>query len=162
MKLVDENDPVLKAITAPYDWEKEPKPEYLIMEMMKTMFQNGGIGLAAPQVGIAKRIFVMGTPEKSYACINPEIISGEGEIKEIEGCLSYPGLYLHVKRFEKIKVKYQNILGETKEEEFDGIMARCFQHELDHLNGVCFVEKVANLSLKMAQARRKKIKKQLG
>lgn len=156
MKLVNENDAILKQAIEAYDWDKEPKPEYLVMEMMKVMFQNGGIGLAAPQIGIAKRIFVMGTPEKSYACINPEIISGEGEIKDIEGCLSYPGLFLHVKRFEKIKVRYQNILGETKEEEFSGIMARCFQHELDHLNGVCFVDKVGSLSLKMAQNRRKK------
>lgn len=156
MKLVNENDDILKQVIEAYDWDKEPKPEFLVMEMMKIMFQNGGIGLAAPQIGVAKRIFVMGTPEKSYVCINPEILSGEGEIKDLEGCLSYPGLYLHVKRYETITVRYQNILGETKEESFDGIIARCFQHELDHLNGICFVEKVGKLSLDLAKKRRKK------
>lgn len=156
LKLVDENNLVLKKVAEPYDWEKEPKPENIVMDMIKIMYLRGGIGLAAPQVGISKRILVMGTPEKSYICINPEIISGEGNINDIEGCLSFPGLFLHVKRYEKIKVKYQNILGEFKEEEFDGIIARVFQHELDHLNGVCFVDKVGKLSLKLATARRKK------
>lgn len=156
LKLIPETDLILKTPCEPWDWALNPKPETVSIEMLKVMFANGGIGLSAPQVGINKRIFVMGTNEKSFVCINPEIVSGEGEVKDIEGCLSYPGLYLHVKRYLTVNVKYQNILGEEKIHTFTGIMARVFQHELDHLNGVCFVNRVGKLSLEMAQQRRKK------
>jgi peptide deformylase len=156
LKLIPETDLILKTPCVPWDWTLDPKPENLSIEMLKVMFANNGIGLSAPQVGLNKRIFVMGTSEKSYVCINPEIISHQGEIKDIEGCLSYPGLFLHVKRYETIEVKYQNILGEEKIKTFNGIISRVFQHELDHLNGVCFVNRVGKLSLEMAQQRRKK------
>ncbi len=159
LQLVDENNPVLKQAAEPYDfdnWIVEPNLEELVKAMTKVMFTKGGIGLAAPQVGISKRILIMGNEEKLIVCINPEIVSGTGEIKDIEGCLSFPGLWLHVKRHEKVTARYQNLQGETKIEEFDGLMARVFQHELDHLNGSCFVDKVGKLSLKLAQGRRKK------
>jgi len=159
LKLVDENDPVLKQYAEPYDfdnWIVEPNLEDLVKAMTLVMFAKSGIGLAAPQVGISKRIFIMGNKEKLIVCVNPEIVSGTGDIQDTEGCLSFPGLWLHVKRYEKIIAKYQTMSGETKQEEFDGIMARVFQHELDHLNGVCFVEKIGKLSLKLAQGRRVK------
>lgn len=156
LKLIPETSLILKTPCEPWNWTTDPKPEQLSIEMLKIMFANQGIGLSAPQVGINKRIFVMGTSEKSFVCINPEIISGEGMVKDIEGCLSYPGLFLHVKRYLTVNVKYQNILGEEKTHTFTGIMARVFQHELDHLNGVCFVNHVGKLSLEMAQQRRKK------
>ena len=159
LQLVDENDPVLKQIAEPYDfdnWVVEPNLEELVKAMTKTMFLKGGIGLAAPQVGISKRIFIMGNEEKLIVCVNPEVVSGEGEVQDVEGCLSFPGLWLHVKRYKKIVARYQTITGETKQEEFEELMARVFQHELNHLDGQCFVEKVGKLSLKMAQVRRKK------
>lgn len=156
LELLKENDPLLKQVSAEWGFASDGDPSDLIANLIRIMFANGGIGLSAPQVGINKRIFVMGTNEKSFVCINPEIVSGEGEVKDIEGCLSYPGLYLHVKRYLTVNVKYQNILGEEKIHTFTGIMARVFQHELDHLNGVCFVNRVGKLSLEMAQQRRKK------
>lgn len=159
LRLVDETDPVLSKVAEPYDfanWIIEPNLEELVKAMSKVMFTKGGIGLAAPQVGVSKRILLMGTPEKLIACVNPELVSGTGEIQDIEGCLSFPGLWLHVKRYEKVVARYQNIKGETKTEEFEGLMARVFQHELDHLNGVCFVSHVGKLSLQLAQKRRKK------
>lgn len=159
LKLVNETDDVLSKVAEPYDfanWIIEPNLEELIKAMSKVMFNKGGIGLAAPQVGVSKRIFIMGNEEKLIACVNPELVSGTGEIKDLEGCLSFPGLWLHVKRYEKVNVRYQNLKGEVKEEEFDGLMARVFQHELDHLNGICFVKQVGKLSLQMAEKRRKK------
>jgi peptide deformylase len=159
LQLVDENNPVLKQVAETYDfdnWVVEPNLEELVKAMTKIMFLKGGIGLAAPQVGISKRIFIMGNEEKLIVCVNPEVVSGEGEVQDVEGCLSFPGLWLHVKRYNKIVARYQTITGETKQEEFEELMARVFQHELDHLNGNCFVEKVGKLSLKMAQVRRKK------
>lgn len=155
-KLIYENDEGLRKIAEPWDFTTDGNPTNFIKNLAKTMIENNGIGLAAPQVGVLKRIFVMGNEQKLYACINPEIISGEGEYVDTEGCLSFPNLWLKVKRQEKIKVRYHNALGEEIVTEFNGLMARVFQHERDHLDGVCFDTRVAKLSLEMAKNRRKK------
>jgi peptide deformylase len=154
--LVKENDPILLQLAQPWDWEKDGEIVELAQSLLKTMFENHGIGLAAPQVGISKRIFVMGNPSQSYVCVNPEIIEGQGQVKNEEGCLSFPGLYLHVNRYETIRVRYQDIIGKQHEKEFTGIIARVFQHEYDHLDGTCFVNKVSKLSLDLATKRRRK------
>ena len=88
---------------------------------------------------------------------NPEILqqSGEQSVRE-EGCLSFPELFFKVKRPERIGVRYQDSKGEVFEEEFEGLMSRCFQHELDHLNGVCFTDRVSKLTLEMAKKKRAK------
>jgi peptide deformylase len=154
--LVEETNPVLSKPAELWDWDKDGEVAELAHDMLKVMFENYGIGLAAPQIGINKRIFVMGNPQLSYICVNPEIIEGQGDIKDQEGCLSFPGLYLHVNRYETIKVKYYDILGKEHVKEFKDIQARVFQHEFDHLNGICFVNKVSKLSLELATKRRKK------
>jgi len=154
--LIKETDPILTQTATAWDWEVDGHAAELGQDMLKTMFKNNGIGLAAPQIGINKRILVMGNPQLSFICINPEIISQQGQAKYIEGCLSFPGLWLHVNRSETIKVKYQDIIGREHEKEFTGLQARVFQHELDHLNGQCFVSKVGKLSLDLATRRRKK------
>jgi peptide deformylase len=154
-QLVPETDPILKKKAEPWLPEDSSLNE-LISAMTTIMFQNNGIGLAAPQIGVSKAVLIMGNPDKVYACINPEIISGEGEVKDIEGCLSFPKLWLHVKRYAKIKVRYWGITGELIECEFEGLLARVFQHEYDHLQGQCFTEKVGKLSLDLAKKRRLK------
>lgn len=154
--LLKETDPVLTQIAKEWDWEKDGEVAELARDMLKCMFENNGIGLAAPQIGVSKRIFVMGTPQQSYVCVNPKIISGTGQAKDQEGCLSFPGLWLHVNRHETVTVEYQDILGKQHQREFSGLMARVFQHEYDHLDGVCFVNKVGELSLKLATQRRSK------
>jgi len=156
IKLVKENDKVLRQNSTPWDFNLDGDPTELIRDMSKTMMENNGIGLAAPQVGILKRIFVMGNEQKLFACINPEVLQGEGEYMDQEGCLSFPNLWLNVKRYEKVKVKYYNALGEEIVTEFEGIIGRVFQHERDHLDGVCFDTRVGKLSLEMAKNRRKK------
>ena len=157
--LINEKDPKLIQECTAWDWESDGEIAELGRDMLKVMFEHNGIGLAAPQIGINKRIFVMGNPTQSFICVNPEIVSGTGEAKEQEGCLSFPGLWLHVNRYETVQVKYQDILGKTHEREFTGLAARVFQHEYDHLNGLCFVNKVSKLSLDMATKRRKKFLK---
>ena len=154
--LIKETDPILTLPASAWDWEQDGDVSELARDMLKIMFENNGIGLAAPQIGLNKRIFVMGNPAQSFACINPEIISGHGNIKDQEGCLSFPGLWLHVTRHETVDVRYSDILGKVHERTFSGLMARVFQHEYDHLNGVCFVNKVSKLSLGLAEKRRKK------
>jgi len=156
IQLVKENDPVLRQVAEPWDFTVDGDPNDLIRRMAKTMMENNGIGLAAPQVGISKRIFVMGNESKLFACINPEIIEASGNEMDIEGCLSFPDLWLRVRRADTIKVRYYNAVGELIETEFNGLIARVFQHERDHLDGVCYDTRVAKLSLEMAKNRRKK------
>lgn len=156
LKLIKEDDSILRQVCEPWDFETDGDPNDLIRRMAKTMMENNGIGLAAPQVGINKRIFVMGNDTKLYACINPEIIEGEGEIMDREGCLSFPDLWLNVKRHEKIKVRYYNAVGGEIVTEFSGIIARVFQHERDHLDGICYDTRVGKTSLELAKNRRKK------
>jgi peptide deformylase len=156
IKLVKEDDPVLRQDAKDWDFAVDGNPNNLIREMSKIMLENNGIGLAAPQIGLSKRLFVMGNETKLYAIINPQVIEGIGSVKDQEGCLSFPNLWLNVTRYEKIKVKYFNALGEEIITEFAGLIARVFLHELDHLDGICFDTKVGKLSLEMAQNRRKK------
>lgn len=156
LKLVDENNVILRQVSSAWDFAVDGDPNDLIRRMAKVMMENNGIGLAAPQVGISKRIFVMGNETKLYACINPEIIEGTGIAMDREGCLSFPDLWLNVKRQESIKVKFYNAVGSEIITEFTGLIARVFQHERDHLDGICYDTQVGKLSLEFAKKRRKK------
>jgi peptide deformylase len=159
IRLLEENDPLLRQVCEPWDFTTDGDPAELIKQMTKVMFENNGIGLAAPQCGIMKRLFIMGNQQKLFACINPEILEGEGSIMDQEGCLSFPDLWLKVKRNDKIKVRYYNAQGEEVIKEFTGIISRVFQHERDHLDGICFDTRTAKLGLEMAKNRRKKRQK---
>jgi peptide deformylase len=156
IKLLKEDDPQLREMSEPWDFEADGDPTELVKSMAKIMFESGGIGLAAPQCGVKKRIFLMGNPDKLIVCINPEILETSGENRAQEGCLSFPKLWLTVTRPETVKVRYQQMAGNVVEQELGELPARVFQHEFDHLNGVCFDSKVAKLSLQLAKERRKR------
>jgi len=158
LKLIDEMNKTLREKSTDWDFTLE-NPSELVKEMTRIMFENNGIGLSAPQVGVNKRLFIMGNKDNLIVCINPKILNGEGSIRDTEGCLSFPDLWLHVNRYEKIQVTYQNILGEIIEKTLDGIMSRVFQHEYDHLDGICFDTRTSKLGLKLARERQSKIKK---
>jgi len=158
IQLLDEMNKTLREKSVDWDFTLED-PTELVKEMTRIMFENNGIGLAAPQVGVNKRLFIMGNKDNLTACINPVILSGEGSVRDTEGCLSFPDLWLHVNRYEKIQVKYQNISGNVVEKTLDGFMARVFQHEYDQLDGVCFDTKTSKLGLKLARERQAKTKK---
>ena len=138
--------------------------EALEKEMCEFMIASNGIGLAANQIGIAKRVFVMGSYNISgfpapFAVFNPRIIEASTEIVlDQEGCLSYPGLFLTVKRPSWIVAEYQDSQSNVKEIKIDGYLAKCFQHELDHLDGICFVDKVSQMKLNLAMKKLRKIK----
>ena len=123
----------------------------ILEQMLECMYNNNGIGLAAPQVGILKRLVVVDCSDKSnikkpLKLINPEIIKFSEKILEFEeGCLSLPTQYAKVKRPAEITVKFQNIEGVYCQERFSGIEATCIQHEVDHLNGKLFVDHVSKL-----------------
>lgn len=114
----------------------------LIDDMLETMYAADGVGLAAPQVGILKRICVIDVGEGPIVLINPEKIKETGSQYEIEGCLSVPGVYGEVKRPAKVMVKALNEKGEEITIEGEGFLARAMSHEMDHLDGVLFEDKV--------------------
>ena len=118
----------------------------LAHDMAKTMYAAGGIGLAAPQVGKNVRLIAVDCSRDQddiQYLINPEIISYEGSTSSDEGCLSFPGLVLPVRRHKNIEVKAQNLRGEEIKINAGGILSICIQHELDHLDGITFIERVS-------------------
>jgi len=157
LELLPEGHPQLLEISDEWDFDSDGNPEELVKEMFKFMIANGGVGLAAPQVGIKKRIFIMGNFQKLVACVNPKIVSlSEDRVLDFEGCLSFPDLFMKVKRAGTCTVQYQLVDGETVERELTGLEARVFLHEYDPLIGVTFDQRVGDLSYKMAKDRRKK------
>lgn len=133
-----------------------------IAEMSELMIDANGVGLAAIQVGIKKRFFIMydnlesETPE-IITIINPKIIDQSGKIVDEEGCLSFPGVSAKVNRATKVKIKALNEFGKEIEIEKDGFLARCIQHEIDHLNGVTFFDHLGSLKRKMIEKKYKKL-----
>jgi len=152
----------LKTISSEWDFSKDGDAQQLEADMIDFMKINNGIGLAANQVGLAKRVFVMGhdtNPDfpKPFALFNPEILEhSTQEVLDQEGCLSFPGVWLSVKRPEWVKVKYFDSSGIEHTDQYHGYVSKCFQHELDHLNGVCFVDKVSKLKLQLALKKQRK------
>jgi peptide deformylase len=136
----------------------------LIRDMRETMYQAGGIGLAACQVGVPRRVIVLDVspldPQHSYfALINPEIISEEGEIDHEEGCLSVPDCLEKVKRREKVCVRGLSPDGVDIEIKGDGILAIALQHEIDHINGVLILDKISRLKREIYRNKLKKEKR---
>ncbi len=114
--------------------------EMIVRDMTETMYQADGVGLAAPQIGLKRRIIVIDAGDGPKAYINPEIIAQEGEIAMVEGCLSVPGRRGCVTRPETVTVRAQDTRGAFFEETGDGLLGRALQHEIDHLNGVLYVD----------------------
>lgn len=162
LKFVQDTDSILHTPVVPWSDKLGIDPESLVREMTSIMVLNHGIGLAAPQVGINAAVLVMGNIDAGYAYFNPRIIAVGAEVAPAqEGCLSYPGLYLNIKRPTTVQVEYEDTQGTTHSKELSGIMARVFLHEMDHLCGICFVDRASELSVKLAKQRIKKnLKKQ--
>jgi peptide deformylase len=134
----------------------------LIRDMFETMYAEEGVGLAAPQVGIGERIIVIDPQQDdlpAFALINPEIMEASKETeKGEEGCLSIPGLRELVERSYSVMVRGLTLEGETRELNLEGLPARIIQHEVDHLDGVLFIDRVSSLKRKMLLAKWQKLK----
>ena len=143
-------DPVLSQVSLAVEKLTDEDKKF-ITGLIDTMYEDDGVGIAAPQVGVLKRIIVVCPDakrghEKVY--INPQILSQEGEVLGLEGCLSVPGVSAEVKRAKKIRVKAQDLNGKNREFNAENFEARIFQHEIDHLNGKLFIDR---LGLKQRQ-----------
>jgi peptide deformylase len=155
-------DPRLKAISKPVSAVDEEMRK-LALEMLEVMYDEPGIGLAAPQVGHAIRLVVMdtewsedGAERNPTVVVNPEIELHEGKVVWEEGCLSVPDFTADVERSERVVVRYQNLEGEEVTEDVSGLRAVCFQHEIDHLDGRLFIDRISRLKRGLYVKRRKK------
>lgn len=140
-----------------------PELQQLVDDMFETMYASRGLGLAAPQIDVHKRLTVIdtsageeGSEPNKIILINPEIVNKEGKQTGEEGCLSIPGFREEVKRAKRVKVRARNVQGEEIEMEGEDLLARAMQHEIDHLNGILFL---AHLSPLKREVIRRKIKK---
>jgi peptide deformylase len=155
-------DPILKKVSKRVELVDD-ELRALMDDMLETMYAAPGIGLAAIQVGVPKRVIVMdiAREEESPAprfFVNPEILWASEETAPYEeGCLSVPEIYDEVERPARVKLRYQNYQGETVEEDAEGLFAVCIQHEMDHLEGVLFIDHLSRLKREQAV---KKVKKQ--
>jgi peptide deformylase len=139
--------------------------EQLTEDMFASMYAAQGVGLAAPQIGLSLRIAVVDVtggknPEAKIVLANPEVIHAEGEVREEEGCLSVPGFRGYVLRPQFVTVKAQNAKGETFEIRGENLLARAFCHEIDHLNGILFLQHLSMLKRDLIKRKIKKLRKQ--
>ncbi|MBQ2546256.1 MAG: peptide deformylase [Clostridia bacterium] len=144
LNIVKEGDPLLRKKCRPVT-EVTPRILTLLDDMKETLIEANGAGLAAPQVGILRRIALVDLGEEIVELINPEIVETEGEQEEVEGCLSVPDVWGITKRPAWVKVKAMNRSGEEFEVEGEGLNARCLCHEIDHLDGHLFTDNVVHI-----------------
>lgn len=156
-----DTDPILKQCAEDWNFSVDTNAELVESEMIRLMKTFKGIGLAANQVGLLKRVFVLKLKnnDEAFALFNPRIVneSPDTRTKE-EGCLSFPNLWLEVKRPKTIDVEYLDKTGKECKITLTDIDARCFLHELDHLNGIVFTEKVSQMQLLLARKKQRKNK----
>lgn len=160
--LIPKDHDLLRTKLEPFDFSNPPTdPIQLAKDLTETMLHHNGIGLAANQVGLPYRVFVIKS-NPVLACFNPKIVSQSGEEIELEeGCLTFPNYYVKIRRPKQIRVRYTYPNGETVTQIYDGMTARIFQHELDHLNGVLFMSHATLYRRQQAEKNAKLARKKL-
>jgi len=164
LPLYGEDYPMLKEVMPEFDVSQLPNESVskLISRLKMTMKLYSGVGLSANQCGVKARIFVIGLDDFQMVCINPKVISGLSEkVKINEGCLSFPGLYVKIPRYESVEVEYYDENGKLINSILNGVTAQCFQHELDHMNGINFTQLAGETSLMMARKKQQKLIKKI-
>ena len=158
-------EPVLLTVGKPIlEEEFNVDLERVVSDMFETMYEAGGVGLAAPQVFDSRRLFVMDVPDEEgksnkLTFINPEIIRVEGEQTGEEGCLSFPGVFQSVQREMRVIVKAQDVKGEAFELDLKDLAARCVLHETDHCDGIVFLDRMTTLKRQLAKRKIKALQK---
>lgn len=165
LKIVHYPESVLLEVGKPFtEDEFNEDLKKLVSDMFETMYDAQGVGLAAPQIGLSKRLFVMDVPTEEgkpnpIALINPEIVAQEGEQYGDEGCLSFPGLYQKIRREVRTIVRYRDIKGNLQELDCTDLAARCVLHETDHCDGIVFLDRMSALKRELAKRKIKKLQK---
>ncbi len=154
-------DPILKQVARPVE-EFGLELERFVFDLLESMRAHGGIGLAAPQVGVSQRIAVVdldpeGPESHPYVLVNPEVVAREGRVLESEGCLSIPGLTEKVERPQRVVVRAKTATGEVQELVGENLLARAFCHEIDHLDGILFIDRLTGLRRESAFRRLKRL-----
>jgi len=154
-------DDALRQRAEPVEDPLAPEIQALIDDMVETMIAAPGVGLAAPQVGVSRRLCVIDTsvgeePDRLHVLINPEILESSGSETAEEGCLSVPGFFTPVKRAGKVRVGFTDREGRRREMEAEGLLARAVQHELDHLDGVLFIDRIGLVRKEMFKRKYRK------
>ena len=149
-EIITDGHPTLRKVAKKVDPKEiaEPLFQQLIDDMFETMYAAPGVGLAAPQINVSKRVFVIDVHDEDHepaVVINPKIERAEEEVELTEGCLSVPGMVGEITRFRRMAVSGLDRDGQKIRLEGDGLFAQCLQHEIDHLNGVLYVDKARNL-----------------
>jgi peptide deformylase len=162
--IVKYGDPILEKPGAPVK-KFDAELEELAEDMFASMYAAQGVGLAAPQIGLSLRLAVVDVtggknPEAKIVLANPEVIHAEGEVREEEGCLSVPGFRGYVMRPQFVTIKAQNAKGESFEIRGENLLARAFCHEIDHLNGILFLQHLSMLKRDLIRRKIKKLRKQ--
>jgi peptide deformylase len=162
-KIVKYGDPILETATKRVE-KFGDELQTLVLDMFETMYAAQGVGLAAPQVGVGLRVTVIDVsvgknPEAKIVCVNPEIIHAEGEQREEEGCLSLPGFRGYVARPQYVTIRAQDAAGKEFEMRGEGLLGRAFCHEIDHLNGVLFINHLSMLKRDIIKRKIRKLKK---
>ncbi len=144
-EIIKEGDPVLRQVAQPVE-RVTKKLTALINDMAETMYAADGVGLAAPQIGEPIRVIVADAGDGLIALVNPVITKTDGEDIEVEGCLSIPGITGYVKRYAQVQVQGLNEKGKPVKIQADGLLARILQHEIDHLDGILFIDKATSVA----------------
>lgn len=150
LKIMIAGDPVLRDIAKPVE-RIDKKLQRLLKDMAETMYAADGVGLAAPQVGVSKRVVVIDVGDGLYELINPVIVKKEGSVLGSEGCLSVPDYEGEVERADYVECEFTDKTGQRMLLSANGLLAVCIQHELDHLDGILFIDKAKTISPKVKE-----------
>jgi peptide deformylase len=154
-----ESDPMLYTKLEDFDFDLDIDCEAIESKMIEIMKESKGIGISANQVGFDKRVVVIQPKGREpFALFNPKIIEAKEKTVDEEGCLSFPNLYIKIERDSEITAEYIDKHGKSCIIQLSGYDAKCLQHEIDHLDGICFTNKVSKLKLDLARKRQRKIK----
>ena len=163
LKIVNYPEPVLLTVGKPVE-KFDENLDKLVEDMFQTMYDAGGVGLAAPQVAVSRRLFVMDCTggedvSRKFAIINPEVVMQEGEQTGEEGCLSFPGIFAKIRREMRTVVRYQDLKGDLQELDVTELEARCVLHETDHCDGIVFLDRMSPLKREFAKRKIKRLQK---
>jgi peptide deformylase len=139
LAIYTDGDPILRKKAAPID-KISKRHRKMAKDMLDTMYNARGVGLAAPQIGISERMVVIDIGEGPLVLLNPSVITREGEIKEVEGCLSVPGRNEYICRAARVRVEFTDLNGKHHKITVEELLARAMQHEIDHLDGILFID----------------------